>query len=173
LTVLWGQRGPGQSSGGQYRWSWVLVLRSSTSGSGGLRRCVPGGRAAGQWIRRRGGDTSSTRSCRDRRSAAQSNPRSDEQARAPVAPAEARRGYFPERYARTNTPLVTLIESNSFLTMWESSPFIGICRVALRVRQRGYGATGCLVDWSTPTSQRPEQRGRCPRAEETPRPERS
>jgi hypothetical protein len=81
--------------------------------------------AAGQWIRQRGKDTSSTRFGRDRRSAAQSNPGSDEQARAPVAPAEARRGNFPERYARTNTPLVTLIESNRFSICGKSVQLLG------------------------------------------------
>jgi hypothetical protein len=81
--------------------------------------------AAGQWIRQRRDDTSSTRSSRGRRSAARSNPRSDEQARSPVAPAEARRRDFPERYARTNTPLVTLIESNRFSICGKSVHSLG------------------------------------------------
>jgi hypothetical protein len=81
--------------------------------------------AAGQWIRQRGKDTSSTQSGRGRRSAAQSNPRSDVQARAPVAPAEARRGWFPERYARTNTPLMTLTESNRFSVCGNDVQLVG------------------------------------------------
>jgi hypothetical protein len=86
---------------GQYRWSCgVLVLKKQHAPVWRLERdCQAGG--CGPGIRRRGGDTSSTSSYRGRRSAAQSNPGSDEHARAPVAPAEARRAECPERYARS------------------------------------------------------------------------
>ena len=116
--------------------------------------------AAGQWIRQRGGDTSSTPSDRGRRSAVPSNPRSDEHARAPVAPAEARRGEFPERYARTNTPRGSVIESNRFSVCGNAVQLLGFhtsaCaypgkrttqRISLRIGRGGFvRANGVVVD---------------------------
>src|SRR5215212_6279451 len=73
-------------------------MKSSTSRSGRGNRLLPGGMLRASYVRQRSSDTSSTSSGQDRRSVARSDPMSE----------------LPGRCARTNTPLVVVIESNPF-----------------------------------------------------------